>query len=257
MSIPAARLWWTGFYRSRDTIVFHVDLTSDLSNESHAFSLLDEPERVRWHKFAHKGARRRFALCRAALRTILCNLLRCHNHQLSFDYTRHNKPFALVNGSPAEISFNLSHSGRHGLIALAQNGRLGVDIEERASRRDFDRLIEAAFGKNEQAALNEASHNLRIQLFYKLWTTKEALIKALGTGMSYDPADFEAPESMRLGGVSSTFRFSRIPEIKWQVLDISDHRFAAAVAHEVSPPSHSISDLQIYERLAGSESPVS
>ena len=150
--------------------------------------------RIRWRKFVHPGARRRFVLCRAALRSILCAELGCDNERLSFGEGEHGKPFALVDAIPAQISFNVSHSGNHGLIAVAPGGQLGVDVEEPTTRRDFDRLIEAAFGPNEQSDLKLERARGEFQLFFRLWTVKEALIKALGTGLSLDPATFEAPE---------------------------------------------------------------
>ena len=194
---------------------------------------LNEEERQRRRKFEHAGARRRFVLCRAALRAILSEELRCGNERLTFGELQHGKPFALVADAPVPISFNVSHSGRHGLIAIAPNGRLGVDVEERTDRRDFDRLIEAAFGSNEQIDLKRERASGKFQLFYKLWTIKEALIKALGTGLSLDPATFEAPSAMRRGATASIYRFTHIPEAKWHVEDLGNEKFAAAIAFDV------------------------
>ena len=50
-------------------------------------------------------------------------------------------------------SFNISHSGKHGLIAFAPHGQLGVDVEERVGREDIEDLIKLVFGPNEQSAL--------------------------------------------------------------------------------------------------------
>ena len=196
-------------------------------------SWLDGNERERRRKFEHAGARRQFVLCRAALRAILHEELLCSNERLTFGELQHGKPFALVDSTPAPISFNVSHSGKHGLIAIAPKGRLGVDIEERTDRRDFDRLIEAAFGPNEQIDLKRERASGKFQLFYKIWTVKEALIKALGTGLSLDPGTFEAPSAIRQGATASEYRFPHIPEATWHVEDLGDERFAAALAFDV------------------------
>ena len=183
--------------------------------------------------YVHLSARRRFVLCRGALRAILCGNLGCDNERLTFGEHRYGKPFALVDAIRAQISFNVSHSGSHGLIAVAPGGQLGVDVEELATRRDFDRLIEAAFGPNEQSELKLERVRGEFRLFFKLWTVKEALIKALGTGLSLDPAAFEAPEEIRRGETVGTFWFPQVPSVRWRVVDIGNEEFAAALAFAV------------------------
>ena len=233
MSASAVDIWWSPYKVVGSATVAHIDLTPHVSREALAFLWLDEKERDRWQEFEHSGARRRFVLCRAALRSILCSELRCPNESLSFAESQHGKPSALVDGIPNPISFNVSHSGRHGLIAVSLDEHLGVDVEERTDRRDFDRLIEAAFGPNEQVDLRMERERGETSLFYKLWTVKEALIKALGTGLSLDPATFEAPEAMRLGLKADTFRFPHMKTVRWRVEDIGNEEFAAALAFNV------------------------
>ena len=73
---------------------------------------------------------------------LLCTELDCRNDHLSFGVSEHGKPFARIRGLEAPISFNVSHSGVHGLIAVSPRGRIGVDVEEPTSRRNLDLLIE-------------------------------------------------------------------------------------------------------------------
>ena len=237
--------WWLPFSKHGTASVFQVDAGRNPEHEESAFSWLNASEKIRWHRFIHKGARRRFALCRAALRALLCIRLDCENRRLTFGASLYDKPFAIIDKTPAPISFNVSHSGNHGLIAIAPAGRLGIDVEVRTERRDFDRLIDTAFGVNEQAALNQARGKYKTRLFYKLWTIKESLIKALGTGMSYDPADFESPPNMLQGDGTGTYEFPRIPMIRWLVTDLSNENFAAALAQEMDPGKNPISEQDI------------
>ena len=249
MSHPPPGRWWSPFDRSDTATVFHVELAPNGGHEASALSWLDDNELQRWRKFVHPGARRRFGLCRAALRVLLCERLDCDNGRLSFGTSRYDKPFALVDYLPAPVSFNVSHSGDHGLIAFASEGRIGIDVEQRTQRRDFDRLIEAAFGKDEQAVLTSAGGQFRIYLFFKLWTIKEALIKALGTGFSYDPANFEAPAPMRMGASAGIHRFAELPDMTWKVVDIGNEDFAAAIAHEENPSGNTMTDSEIFNAL--------
>ena len=198
---------------------------------------LDNSEWERWRKFEHAGARRRFVLCRAALRAILCEELRCDNERLTFGELRHGKPFALVDGTPAQISFNVSHGGKHGLIAVAPKGRLGVDVEERVPRRELDGLVSSVLGPGEQGELASANGDRKLRQFYHLWTIKEALLKALGTGISLDMTGFEVPPALRQGAACATFRFPHMPDVRWRLEDLGNEDFAAAIAHEMGPDS--------------------
>ena len=225
--------WWRPFSLVGEATVVHVDLTPDAAREAAALAWLDEPERSRWQRFQFAGPRRRFGLCRAALRAMLCRRLECGNGQLAFASASHGKPSATVDGLPVPVSFNVSHSGRHGLIAFAPARRLGVDVEERVAHRNFDLLVETVLGEREQAQLARTSGDARTHLFFKLWTMKEALIKAHGMGMALDPSRVEIPPAMLRGTPQSTLESPEMPGVRWRLDDLGNEQFAAAVAHEL------------------------
>ena len=231
MSASTAACWWRPFKTVETAKVVYVDLSEDATNEA-ALGWLNERERERWQRFLFNGPRRRYALCRAALRAILCNRLGCENKQLGFETTEHGKPMALVDGVAAPVSFNVSHSGEHGLIAFAPEGRLGVDVEERVTHRNMDLLIDGVFGPSEQAELSLTRGYDKTHLFFRLWTVKEALIKALGTGFALDPSTFEVPSEIFSGEMKFAMKLPPAPEVTWQVEDLGNERFAAAIAQE-------------------------
>ncbi len=224
--------WWRPFTQFDGVEVVHVDLAPDAAHERAAWTRLDGDERRRARRFQHEGARRRYVLCRATLRSLLCGALDCRNHQLAFDASEHGKPFATVNGHETPIGFNVSHSGQHGLVALARHGHVGVDVEERAPQRNLDVLIGAVLGPDERAEVTAAGGHRKLHLFLDLWTMKEALSKAHGMGLSLEVSKFEIPQDMRNGSRSGVFRFSNMPEVAWRLENIGTDRFAAAVAHE-------------------------
>lgn len=227
--------WWQPFNRIDDVVVLHVDLKPNPAREASALSWLDKAERARWRRYRHARPRREFVLCRAALRALLCGQLGCRNDQLAFGASRYGKPFAVLDDVPALISFSVSHSGRHGLIAFAPSGRLGVDVEERVSRHDPDGEIRTIFAPQERAELASATGDRKFHLFFALWTMKEALIKALGTGFTLDMSRFEIPPEMYLDASTSVFRFPHLPTVRWRLDNLGNDRFAAAVAHELGP----------------------
>ena len=227
--------WWRLFRRAGDADVVHVDLAPRPDREAEALAWLDGEERARRNRFRHEGRRRQYTLCRGALRAVLCSRLGCANDELSFGESERGKPRAVLRGAPAPVSFNISHSGGHGLLAVASGGRIGVDVEERALQRDLGALASVVFTPDEQAELAEAGGFRRTRLFYRLWTIKEALIKALGTGFQLDPAGFEVPPAMRRGVTAGDFRFPHLPAVAWRVENLGNEHFAAALAHERDP----------------------
>lgn len=225
--------WWSPLREVGDVVVLHVDLALDAAAEAEAVAWLDDEERQRYRRFLYDGPRRRFALCRAALRAVLCDRLGCGNEQLAFGAFEFGKPFAVLGGEMAPVSFNVSHSGDHGLIAYAPEGWLGVDIEERVARADLDGLMEAVLSPVERDELASGSELHRLHGLLKLWTIKEAIIKAVGLGVAIDMAELEAPAAMRHGSTGGVFELPQTPGMSWRLEDLGTERFAAALAHEV------------------------
>ena len=249
--MPTNVSWVSEFCETGDVRVVHVDLTPQADCEAHALSWLGEDERDRWRRYRYNRPRREFALCRAALRSALCRQLDCRNSQLTFGATRHGKPFALTGGVPTSISFNVSHSGKHGLIGIAPQGRLGVDVEERTPRIDAEGIGKMVFGRYEQKDFSLAREDEKNHFFFMLWTLKEALIKALGTGFSLDPSRFEIPAAMRLGARNGLFRFPHLPTVTWKLENLGNPDFAATLAHELDPaPAQRVNGKQDAPRLS-------
>ena len=225
--------WWRPFASLSGIDIVHVDLAPAAELDRAACAWLDQTERERWGRFRVDSARSQFARCRAALRAGLCERLGCRNEALAFGAGEHGKLFARVEGRAVGAAFNVSHSGEHGLIAHGADGmQLGVDLETRDSRADLRSVSDMVFGIAERTALARLADRDWTHLFFRLWTMKEALIKALGTGFTLDPARFEVPPAVLGGASSSPFRFPHVPERRWMLADLGEARFAAALAWE-------------------------
>ncbi len=236
MSEPTtATRWWGHWREAGGATILHVDLTPDAEREAQAVALLDAAERARRRRLLAERARREFALCRAALRVVLAERLACTNRQLSFGYLEHGKPFARVGDRRAVHGFNVSHSGRHGLIAIDGHGRIGVDVEERRPREDLEGIGRLVFTPAEQRLLERAERD-RSREFYRLWSLKEALMKAVGAGFSLAPAKIELPEALLRGARTGEYRFAESPAETWRLVDLGERRFAAALAYRTPDP---------------------
>lgn len=90
----------------------------------------------------------------------------------------------LVDGT---AEFNLSHAGRWVVCAISRTA-VGVDVEQ---VRPFDLVLAwRFFHRRECAALAVQPAAARHDYFFRLWTAKEAYMKALGLGFQRDMASF-------------------------------------------------------------------
>ena len=99
------------------------------------------------------------------------------DHRLlnNIKYSEYNRPFL------DNLEFNISHSGNYVLCAISDDKlRIGVDVEEikPIDFSDFDRQ----FTEVEWQVIKSDTDPLRG--FYKMWTRKEAIVKADGKGLS-------------------------------------------------------------------------
>jgi 4'-phosphopantetheinyl transferase len=104
--------------------------------------------------------------------------------------TERGKPYA---PSLDGIDFNLSHARNHVLLAFARRQPLGVDIERIDRRIEIEDLARRFFSAAEADALEALPVPVRAAAFVRLWTCKEAVLKALGLGISFglDKACFQ------------------------------------------------------------------
>lgn len=83
----------------------------------------------------------------------------------------------------ARLHLSVSARGEIAAVAVART-RIGIDLE----RADGPHVIPwNILRANERAALNGLPEAERIRAFLRLWTVKEAYLKALGTGLNARP----------------------------------------------------------------------
>lgn len=118
----------------------------------------------------------------AVLRTVLTEYLGVDAAALEIGTGRHGKPYL---SSPCfPIEFNLSHSGEWMLLAISQSHEVGIDLEIERTDFDYAGLSRSFFSEKECASLQRASPVNRHRDFLRIWTRKEALAKAIGSGLS-------------------------------------------------------------------------
>jgi 4'-phosphopantetheinyl transferase len=94
----------------------------------------------------------------------------------------HGKPYApALDG----LDFNLSHARNHVLLAFARNQPLGVDLERLDREHAVEDLARRFFAPMEADALQRLPPSHQLPAFLRLWTCKEAVLKAIGAGLSF------------------------------------------------------------------------
>ena len=76
------------------------------------------------------------------------------------------------------------------LIAVSRQGRIGVDVE-RIRNLVWGKLAHRHFTPQEVSALQAMEKPERRHGFFRLWTCKEAFLKALGVGLTVPLNGFE------------------------------------------------------------------
>ncbi|WOE31263.1 MULTISPECIES: 4'-phosphopantetheinyl transferase family protein [unclassified Acinetobacter] len=94
-------------------------------------------------------------------------------------YTAYGKPYL---AQYPDLAFNHSHSQQHYALAISETLQdIGVDIEDLSRQVRFDALAKHAFHPNELAHWYDRDQDKNY--WFKVWTTKEAVLKASGLGI--------------------------------------------------------------------------
>ena len=126
--------------------------------------------------------RHEFLVCRGRLRHILGTVLGIDPREVPIVEEEHGKPRLRPESRLPPVGFNLSHSGDRFMVAVACGMNPGVDIERIRPRRSVTALARRFFSPAEQGEVAAAPDRMRA--FYRIWSRKEAVIKADGRGVA-------------------------------------------------------------------------
>jgi 4'-phosphopantetheinyl transferase len=145
-------------------------------------ALLSDEEAQRATRFQADLHRTWFIARRALLRRLLGWYLDRDPHDVVMTVNAFGKPQLAETG--AALRFNASRAGGVAVVALTQERAIGVDIERLYAHPDHVAISERYFSTEETARLRGVDERDRDNLFFTLWTAKEAWVKALGGGLS-------------------------------------------------------------------------
>ena len=118
-----------------------------------------------------------------------------------------------------DIHYNLSHA--EGIAAcMISDFECGIDCEK---VRDFrPNVVKRVFSENEKAMFEDTPDSEKALLFFRLWTLKEAYVKAIGVGISYPMNEAEF-------SFSGTDIVTNIENCRFRQYIIGEKRFVVSV----------------------------
>ncbi|MBE8523000.1 4'-phosphopantetheinyl transferase superfamily protein [Amycolatopsis sp. H6(2020)] len=153
-------------------------------------SLLGDTERARWARLAATPAGDVFVASRALQRLWGAFAVGIPPREVEIDRTcahcgdpAHGRP--RVAGAP---EFSVSHTGRWLLLAVAEAGLIGADIEDPAAAADPAGLAGVVLSASEHREFSAAAPAERPGRLLTAWTRKEAAMKLAGLGLAAAPA---------------------------------------------------------------------
>ncbi len=140
--------------------------------------LLSPAERAAAERFRFPRDRARSVISHAGLRLLLAGYLNLPPESVAFTVEGAGKPRL---AAPGAISFNLSHSGVYAAAVVSRGRNVGIDIEEIRPNVAWRDIAGRFFSAEEAVWLDSMPEP---ESFFRLWTAKEAVLKAAGTGLT-------------------------------------------------------------------------
>lgn len=215
----------------------------DLSAAADGASLCEElspAERERADGLASASVKRRFVIARGTLRRLLGSLLDEAPRSLPIEAGATGKPRL---AGKRGLRFNLSHSGDLAIVCIASQSEVGVDLESIRPVASAAAIARRRFSTAEANFVEHGEPSEVDRRFLLCWTRKEALGKALGTGITFDLLRLAVPLAPPGGIVSIDVPEGSVE--RWLLADIplgTGHLAtlalpAAAVRHSASTSS--------------------
>lgn len=153
-------------------------------------ALLSEDEHTRFAGIQHQGDRNRFLASCGVMRLVLARYLGIPAAQVPITRvcSRCGRPHGRARlENSASVEMSLSHSGDRVVVAFARETPVGVDVEHIRENTPVGDLVPLTLAPPEVTALRAIDSDRQLRAFFVYWTRKEAILKAIGCGLSVSP----------------------------------------------------------------------
>ena len=156
----------------------------DLLDEEAALAcarLLSDDEKARWQRFKFAKHRREYLATHALARIALSHAHPLPPEAWRFRINAYGKPSI---DPDCGLHFNLSNSLGLVVCLIGEGREVGVDVESRARSASIAEVGPRMFSPQELAQLESLNEDEKPERALRLWTLKEAYIKARGMGLA-------------------------------------------------------------------------
>ena len=143
-------------------------------------SFLSLEEKVKATSYSNLKDKNSSIIRWAVTRLLIAKYCRVLPEKLCFITGKNGKPQLVPDKTYPPLFFNLSFSGNYALIAVS-NKETGIDLEHVKPDFNYWEVLDFVFSPEEKNRILNSSDPLAT--FYCFFTRKEAIVKALGTGI--------------------------------------------------------------------------
>jgi 4'-phosphopantetheinyl transferase len=163
---------------------YPIGTTPVAGHLAYAMTLLSDAERVRCAAFYFEKHRTEYALSHAILRLVLSEYAPVKPEEWYFSFGEWGKPEIAGPAVDPPLWFNLSHTEGFVACVAGRVRQLGVDVENVNRMTSCIEIARHSFAAAEYDYLKNLPPALQHEAFFRIWTLKEAYIKAEGKGLS-------------------------------------------------------------------------
>ena len=138
--------------------------------------ILTKDELTYANRIKSNGQKNTWISCRTTLRLMLGSYFHINPIEIELKKNRFGRLFV----ANSNLFFNISHTDNSFLLGFNVGGKIGIDLEKLSGKEDLTSLIDYAFSSEEAGYCIESELHVR---FLKIWTLKEAALKAAGVGL--------------------------------------------------------------------------
>lgn len=168
------------FVAGRETHVW----TESLNIDGDFYSLLSKEEQKTASRYRFYEDQQHYIVSHGILRRLLGEYLNTDAASLTLTETKYGKPLLLDATGKQQIYFNMTHSRNIACYAFSLGCEVGIDMEFVDPTFNWYSIAKLYFTAEEVIYLTNLDKCRQVKAFYTLWTKKESILKAKGTGLS-------------------------------------------------------------------------